>query len=286
MKKQYVQPSRQKPQQGMTLIELMIAIALSLTLMAGAMQFLVSSRQTYDLTDDLSRIQENGRIALDILVRDIRMAGYRRPLNGDGVIPYYFDFQNACNAVNETCALDDHIDASGEITDGSDRLAVSYDPPEDDDRLGTSSTCLGTDLDGMEEDVIINVYTIDTVDNINSLYCRGYNQTTGAWIDDSAQPLIDGIENMQVLYGVTSSADPTGSVTRYISQDKIVEDDWAYIRAVRIALLVSNGLEDGFADAQERKYHVLNSAELTTADTDRHARRIYSTTVYLNNSSY
>jgi type IV pilus assembly protein PilW len=61
---------------GFSLIELMIAMTLSLILLAGAVTIFVGSRATYETTDRLSRIQENGRFALDSIVRDLRSAGY------------------------------------------------------------------------------------------------------------------------------------------------------------------------------------------------------------------
>jgi len=61
---------------GFSLIELMIAMALSLVILGGAIAIFVSSRATYETTDRLSRIQDNGRFALDSIVRDLRSAGY------------------------------------------------------------------------------------------------------------------------------------------------------------------------------------------------------------------
>lgn len=61
---------------GFSLIELMIAMALSLVILGGAIAIFVSSRATYETTDRLSRIQDNGRFALDSIVRDLRAAGY------------------------------------------------------------------------------------------------------------------------------------------------------------------------------------------------------------------
>lgn len=54
----------------------MVAIALSLILLAGVLAIFASSRTTYETTDRLSRLQENGRFALDSIVRDLRSAGY------------------------------------------------------------------------------------------------------------------------------------------------------------------------------------------------------------------
>ena len=61
---------------GFSLIEIMVAMALSLLLLGGVIAIFASSRASYETTDKLSRIQENGRFALDQLIRDIRSAGY------------------------------------------------------------------------------------------------------------------------------------------------------------------------------------------------------------------
>lgn len=61
---------------GFSLVELMVAMALSLLLLAGVLAIFASSRTTYETTDRLSRIQENGRFALETIVRDLRAAGF------------------------------------------------------------------------------------------------------------------------------------------------------------------------------------------------------------------
>lgn len=63
-------------QSGMTLIEIMIALLIGAFLIGGIMQIFISSRQTYRMQEGLSRLQENGRFALDFLADDIRMAGF------------------------------------------------------------------------------------------------------------------------------------------------------------------------------------------------------------------
>jgi type IV pilus assembly protein PilW len=63
-------------QRGFTLIELMIAMLIGVFLMAGVIQIFLSAKQAYRLQENLSRLQENGRFAMDFLTKDIRMAGY------------------------------------------------------------------------------------------------------------------------------------------------------------------------------------------------------------------
>lgn len=63
-------------QTGLTLVEILVALAVSSILLAGMVQIFASSRTTYTMQDGLSRMQENGRFALDFLTRDLRMGGY------------------------------------------------------------------------------------------------------------------------------------------------------------------------------------------------------------------
>src|SRR5690349_20318598 len=61
---------------GITLVELMVGMTLSLILLAGVLAIFASSRKTYETIDRLSRIQESGRFALETIVHDLRAAGY------------------------------------------------------------------------------------------------------------------------------------------------------------------------------------------------------------------
>jgi len=44
--------------------------------MAGVIQIFLSAKQAYRLQENLSRLQENGRFAMDFITKDVRMAGY------------------------------------------------------------------------------------------------------------------------------------------------------------------------------------------------------------------
>lgn len=60
---------------GFSLIELMVALVLGLMIMAGLIQLFGSTKVTYNVTEGLARVQENARFAMEIVNRDIRMAG-------------------------------------------------------------------------------------------------------------------------------------------------------------------------------------------------------------------
>lgn len=63
-------------QRGLSLIELMIALLLSSLLILGILTMYLDSSQTSQVSRSLARVQESGRIALDLIARDIRMTGF------------------------------------------------------------------------------------------------------------------------------------------------------------------------------------------------------------------
>lgn len=68
-------------QSGLSLVELLVAVAISLVLLGGIYQIFFSSTTTYSVNTNLSRLQENARYALSFLERDVRQSGYRGCLN-------------------------------------------------------------------------------------------------------------------------------------------------------------------------------------------------------------
>jgi type IV pilus assembly protein PilW len=68
--------SSYKALRGFTIVELMIALLLSSILLTGVVQIYASSKQSYRLTENVSRMQENSRFAMNVLTKEIRMAGF------------------------------------------------------------------------------------------------------------------------------------------------------------------------------------------------------------------
>jgi type IV pilus assembly protein PilW len=70
-------PRNRKTQGGLSLVELMIALALSATLILGIFTVYLDSSQTSRVGASLARIQESARIATDLMARDLRMVGFQ-----------------------------------------------------------------------------------------------------------------------------------------------------------------------------------------------------------------
>lgn len=62
---------------GMTLVELMIALALGALLVLGVSGIFVAGSKSNQAERAISRVQQTGRLAVELLGRDIREAGYR-----------------------------------------------------------------------------------------------------------------------------------------------------------------------------------------------------------------
>jgi len=101
-------------QSGFTLLELMIAIALSVILLNGVIQMFVSSKQSYRIADGLGRMQETARYALEVLAQDIRQAGFLPcRIAQDGGI------DQVANVLNDTTGAYDFFGAPIQGFDGT-----------------------------------------------------------------------------------------------------------------------------------------------------------------------
>lgn len=87
-------------QLGFTLVELMVALTIGLFLLGAVSALFVNTRKGFDYSNELGRIQETGRFALEAIARDVRMAGY----NGCGN-----NIVETANVVNGALVLKDAL---------------------------------------------------------------------------------------------------------------------------------------------------------------------------------
>ncbi len=67
---------RLSAQAGMTMVELLVAVAVGLVLMSVAVAIFLSNKQTAEITEDLGRLQESARFTVDTMSRNLQMSGY------------------------------------------------------------------------------------------------------------------------------------------------------------------------------------------------------------------
>ena len=64
-------------QYGLSLIELMVTVLLSSLLLLGVLQLFINTSATDRTSNELARVQETGRVALELIAREARRAGYQ-----------------------------------------------------------------------------------------------------------------------------------------------------------------------------------------------------------------
>ena len=123
---------------GFNIVELMVAIAIGGILLTGAISLFVNNRATARITQDLSRLQENGRFAMDFIQADLRMAGFFGcAQNVD------FDVNSEMGAVSgQLWDPSVHLEGIDDYEDGD----PSWFPSQfDDSALNELSVAAGTD---------------------------------------------------------------------------------------------------------------------------------------------
>ena len=58
------------------MVELMVAMLLGVFLLFALVEILLNGKQSFSSANHMSRVQENGRIATNLIVTDLKRAGY------------------------------------------------------------------------------------------------------------------------------------------------------------------------------------------------------------------
>ena len=123
---------------GFTLVELMTAITIGLIVLGGAATVMVGANKNYKVQEDLARIQENARFAMEFLAREIRMAGYFGCMDNvspvvDHVVGGAGDLFDTSNPIegSESAAnwAPTGVAAPANIVAGTDGITVRYLDP-------------------------------------------------------------------------------------------------------------------------------------------------------------
>lgn len=75
-----------RSQKGLSLIELMVSLAIGALLLLGLVQVFSATNVSAQMGTALSRVQENGRFALDFMRADLRMAGHMGCTSGGALV--------------------------------------------------------------------------------------------------------------------------------------------------------------------------------------------------------
>ncbi|HUD33332.1 MAG TPA: PilW family protein [Variovorax sp.] len=265
---------------GLTLIELMVAMVIGLVIMLAAVAALTVARRGFTTVDAASQLRDNGRFASDLIQRIGEQAGYRdfsivaSKLSTDATRePSIAGFNNSLlNAATPMTAATART--TGTAGYGSDILILRYQasqlyPNTEDPLLATVSDkslidCAGNNVATVSDprttalttdNRIVSIFHVALNNGEPTLMCT-YSPTgaAGSW---TTVPLIQGVENFQVLYGVDRVVANTTLLPavvasapdlpdRYLRADQMTvaasandtRDNWRRVRSVRIGMVL------------------------------------------------
>ena len=282
---------RPQHQRGFTLIELMIAMFISTLIALAAISALVVTRQGFTTVDASSQLRDNGRFASDLILRIGVQVGFkdrdsagRDRLSNDGLPANpdpNIEGRNNQKLPGGTDPLNATVStwSTGEIGAGSDILVLRYQSAETFpgsgvadksmiDCSGASNTSVPID----RYDRAVSIFHVALSQGEPSLMCSVWSAASGSF--SAAQPIIQGVENFQVLYGtdgVTPNTAPASSAIdtnpdRYLRADQLVvggdpvgtNANWRRVRSIRIGMVLRGALGSATAaydDATATTYY-------------------------------
>ena len=309
------------PQQGFSLIELMIALVLGLFVIAGLATVYLSSKETYALRDQISEMDENARIAIKALRTHIEGAGYSSEIGSiqldNYLLPAGFVVSTATcpngntNVINPSkiassadgAALGSAVLTTNAIMARADSIGVSFlaDDQNFKDCTGSSwkNRCMVDPTASLSDWAnqssqaqttrrVYSSFKIQKNASRNNSIGEGIPELVcGGSLNSLVQPWAQGIEHMQLRYGVDILPDPVPigqrkqwQVDQYWSATEVTANNaWDQVALVQLALLVRT-IDPVFKQA-ETETHQLFDQQIKTSD--RYKRSVYTTTIYLRN---
>ena len=252
-----------KKQAGMSLVEVMVAITISLILLAGIGQIYMSNKQTYRTTDAMSRLQENGRFAMDFISQSVRNSDHwgclgrfsnvsdpdpviSADVDGDGTDETVANFSAGLSSMNDLAvaglllpsdtirlisASQDGMSVSSAlagaatiVVDNAAEFSVGDDILINDCENAEIATITGINL-GTDTLTISNNLLREYIDaTVHTLVVTTYSLSVNAAgnpaLDLNGAELVEGVENMQVLYGEDTDGDRVANY--YVAPGTIV----------------------------------------------------------------
>jgi len=304
-----IYPCMRQRQRGMTLVEMMVALAIGLAVVLGAGRLLVHANGAYASQVEAAAVDDAGRYALELVGRALRQAAIVDPdallsaaQPGDQAARLAgFD---AGTVARTSPGIDDPLP---DAVNGSDVLAVRFPgagPAPDGD--GSVVSCAGFTVARGEEGWSI-FHVARNAEGEPELRCK--YRGAANW---SADAVVAGVDSFQLLYGIDTDEPRDGVPNRYVNADALRALDaalgasgqqdlnrrtwWKRVASVRVALLLHGARvtrsEPGAIDyplfgafhaeaAGDDDAGTLLRESAMTAELRRRERRLFTMTVAL-----
>jgi len=274
-------------QTGLTLVELMVALAIGSFLMIGAIQIYNQSRQAFVINESIARVQETAQFAMDTIEADLRMASnWGRNSRGlavegrsiigdvnptglplpaadcaaDWVLDLALPIDGTNNGYGLTCAATGGNQANSDVV--TVRRASVAPAPLEAGRLQIQTTRIQGQI--FADGNVPGGFTVADSATHNLMVTSYYVSPTSALIGGGVagprivdEEVAPGVENLQLQLGVDVDGDNT--VDRYVNPGDPIYDPnavgyvpGARIMTARIWMVVrSITLEPGLLDGRD-----------------------------------
>jgi type IV pilus assembly protein PilW len=242
-------PRRFLPRQaGLTLAELLVALALGLGVLLAGGVLMIGANRAYVAHENAAAIDDGGRYALALIGRAVRQGAYidweHQGAAGPGKdAPAPLAGLDSRSLVKTTDGIDGPLTNA---VNGSDVLAVRFAgagaAPGGD---GSVIDCAGFAVHEAKEGWSI-FYVARNSDGVAELRCK--YRGAANW---SADAVVSGVDGFQVLYGLDSDTPPDGIPNRYVNASALAALDaglppaelnektwWKRVASVQVALLL------------------------------------------------
>lgn len=208
-------------QQGFTLVELLVAILIALFLLGGLLTIVQDNRRAFYNQSGLSQLQDSERLAMTMISDVIQSAGYfPNPQTNiaSSLLPADGTFATAGQAIVGSGGWND---ATADET-----ITVRYVTSGIDKILNCAGATSGA------QTTFVNQFSVDTVND--QLVCT---------VGGVAYPLVGGVTNLQIRYGVKRNFMAAGnSPDTYADGSQMAAADWGNVMSVVIQLTFKNPL--------------------------------------------
>jgi len=248
---------------GFSVIELMVALAITAFLLIGLVQIFSSVRASYDLQEGLGRLQENARFATTFMNDQLREAGYfpfAEHENPD--VDIGFNFASILTGDVPPPLTVNSTDGGGTNSD-----TVEINIFDERDCSGNVNPATTTGNPGVGHKQV--VFSHDAVDNELQFTCR-YTAAPAVGLNPpdviTNQPVLNNVETLQFQYGEDRDGD--GSADVYVDAG-----NWLAVGnvvAIRVGLILTSP-DIGTLPADAQIINLLNTN--FPASGDRQLRR-------------
>lgn len=288
-------------QKGFTLIELMITLLLSSTLIAAIGKVFIDSSNSFKKQQSLSYLIQDGRYALEMLAKEFRRTGFlRNPYIAGGTADVIFPSGANIFSSGITLAAGEYIhgdfNSAGFASDVFDnnRLIFRYQLDDIND-LGAApdyaaSPCtknihLNAGEDPALQKIIVTLYLyVEFSNTTNSpvLYCKAKRENFDApanntTLTPTAIDLVSNVEKWLVLYGVDTSGDDFAN--QYLDANQVT--NWSQVKSVRFYLVI--GSEDKNVTSRTPSYRIEGRDYTVNSPNDKRLYKVLSSTIAFRN---